>query len=91
MNCLKNKQPFIIQNFDEINFGGQSISCEEVKLIASALQYNTTLRELYLSNNKIGIEGAKSISNAIRINSSLRRLDFESNPSYILVIVIRFR
>ena len=47
--------------------------------IANALEANTTLKELDLSDNSIGAEGAKAIARALEKNKTLTALDLRDN------------
>ena len=47
--------------------------------ISTALNYNTTLRELSLGNNHIGDEGARYLADALTQNGTLEMLNLEKN------------
>ena len=47
--------------------------------LSTALNYNTTLKELSLGNNHIGDEGARHLADALTHNSTLEMLNLEKN------------
>ena len=47
--------------------------------LANAIATNTTLKRLYLYNNKISDEGAKLLANALKKNNTLEGLDLSEN------------
>ena len=47
--------------------------------IATALQINTTMRKLRISNCSISDEGAESLAGALAVNRSLQDLDIRHN------------
>ena len=56
-----------------------AIGVEGAKALAHALESNTTLLGLDLSNNKIGDEGAKALALALKSNTTLSELDLKDN------------
>ena len=47
--------------------------------LAEAIQVNTTLQKINISNNSISDDGAAAISNSLKVNSSLQELNISRN------------
>lgn len=45
------------------------------KVLAAALQFNTSIRVIDLYGNQIGNEGSKAIANMLRVNKSINSID----------------
>ena len=45
------------------------------KAIGEALKVNTSLTEIYLTDNNIGDEGGKAIGEALKVNTSLTKIN----------------
>uniref|UniRef100_A0A6B2LJM9 Uncharacterized protein n=1 Tax=Arcella intermedia TaxID=1963864 RepID=A0A6B2LJM9_9EUKA len=73
---------FILTFFNSLthlNFEGNLIGNNGVKLFSEALFHNSRLTKINLSNNKINTDGAKSISECLKHNSTLTSLNLSCN------------
>ena len=66
---------FTFHNLKSLNLYHTNLFVKVVTLIASALNKNTTLTELNISNNVISSDNAIKISDALKINTTLTKLD----------------
>ena len=64
---------------EEIYLGGENLGNAEAKMLADALQSNTSLTYLNLSYNQISDEGVRVLASALRTHPSLKRLDLQGN------------
>ena len=56
-----------------------------VRTIATSLQSNVNLRELFLHGNRIGSAGATCLASALRQNQTLKSLDLSNNCITLLI------
>ena len=75
-DCLKKNS-----SLEKLNLSKNEIKItnEGAKMIAEALQLNTTLKQLDLSINKIFDDGATAISNVLKSNITLQELNISHN------------
>jgi hypothetical protein len=75
--CLENGVLSKLDLSDNNNSTSQSLSF--IKLVAGALNTNTTITELNLSGNKLTAVALQHFSEAIKDNRALKKLDISSN------------
>ena len=63
----------------EANFGGKSLTENEVIMLGNALEQNQTLTSLWLGGNQIGDEGAAGLVEGLKQNQTLKTLDLRYN------------
>lgn len=69
----------IIGNATSIDLSNVKMKFNQIKVLAAALEFNTTLRWLNLNNNSIGSKGAIVLARALQGNTTLRILNLRGN------------
>ena len=69
--------PYIVDNIDKQYL--HNISDAGAVALAQALHHNSTLKDLYLSNNRISDAGAVALAQALHHNSTLKDLYLSNN------------
>uniref|UniRef100_A0A6B2LE35 Uncharacterized protein n=1 Tax=Arcella intermedia TaxID=1963864 RepID=A0A6B2LE35_9EUKA len=78
LDCCVKRKPFLIEDIKQIEFKAE-LDDEGAKLLAGAIERNTTLQHLSLIGNFIGDEGGKALANSLLINSTLESMDLDRN------------
>ena len=87
-NDAKGLAQLLVEYLDLVNKIGPDrsrfITCKEISdagalALAQALHHNSTLTDLYLSNNSISDAGAVALAEALHHNSTLTQLDLSNN------------